>query len=63
MSSSGNRDVLVDVFLWILLYWWARLSDVRAEALILFACKGEDKSAVWLLLVYLRFAIYNCGSL
>lgn len=63
MSSSGNRDVLEDVFLWILLYWWARLSDVRPEALTLFACEGEDKSAVRLLLVYLRFAIYNCGSL
>lgn len=35
MSSSGNEDVFVDVFLWILFYWWARLSHVSANALTL----------------------------
>lgn len=35
----------MDVFLWRLLYGGARLSDVRADTLILSACEGEDENA------------------
>lgn len=31
------------LFSWILLHWWARLSEVSAEALILFASEGRDR--------------------
>lgn len=58
-SSSENRDVFVGVFWGPVLYRWARLPDVRADALMLFACEGEGRSAVWLLLVYLRFAVHS----
>lgn len=51
------------MYLWILLSWGTVLSDVRADALILSAYEGEDKSAVsWVSALYLC-AIYNRGPL
>lgn len=35
------------LFSWILLHRWARLSEVRAEALVLFASEGPDRGVLF----------------
>lgn len=40
-------DVFVALFSWILVHWWARLSEVSAEALVLFASEGQDRGVLF----------------